>query len=245
MRASWLKSTPEPDEESRILTYPRLTKCMPDETRHNPFQALHKALRHGHCRMLPELGAGDFGDDAASGGLLLRLVQHLDLCRAVAEARQQALLGAAAAHGLEADSAACQDHAGHMAALAELQSLVRAVNVAAAKRRRPAGRSIYRCYALYASSDMARMDEDETLLLTRLHDGLADAELRALEGRTYAALAPEHFQALMRLLLPALSTSELEVLLDLLEAHMEPSYFASSVEPAMRPLLASSRVVAA
>lgn len=227
------------------MTYPRLTKCMPDESRHNPFQALHKALRHGHCRMLPELGAGDFGDDGTSGGLLQRLVQNLDLCRAAAEARQFALLEAAVAKGLEIDAPSCQDHSGHMAALTELQSLVRAVNVAAPQRRRPAGRSIYRCYALYASSDMARMDEDETVLLGRLHDRLSDAELRTLEGRTYAALSHEHFLGLMRLLLPALSTSELAVLLDLLEDHLEPSFFATSVEPAMRPLLASRRFVAA
>lgn len=234
-----------PDQESRILTYPRLTKCMPDESRHNPFQALHKALRHGHCRMLPELGAGDFGDDAVSGALLQRLVQHLDLCRATAEARQRALLGAIAAQGLEANPTSCQDHAGHMSALTELQSLVRAVNVAAPQRRRPAGRSIYRCYALYASSDLARMDEDETVLLASLHDRLSDAELRTLEGRTYAALSHEHFLGLMRLLLPALATAELADLLELLEDHLEPSFFASSVEPAMRPLLASRRFVAA
>ena len=27
------------------MSYPRLTKCMPDESRHNPFHLLHKALK--------------------------------------------------------------------------------------------------------------------------------------------------------------------------------------------------------
>lgn len=227
------------------MTYPRLTKCMPDETRHNPFQSLYKALRHGHCRMLPELGARDFGDDAISGSVLLRLVEQLGLFRAIAEARHAALLAVLGERGLSADPAMCQDHAGHLAALGELQSLVRAVNVAAPQRRRPAGRSIYRCYALYTSSDMARMDEDETLLLMSLQDSLGDDDLRDIEGRSFAGLSEEHFVALMRLLLPALSTAELENLLRLLERHLEPQFFSSAVLPVMEPLLASSSPAAA
>lgn len=123
------------------MSYPRLTKCMPDETRHNPFHLLHKALRFGHCRMLCELGAQDFGDDAVATRVLPQLVRQLDLFQAVAETRQSALVAALSRHGLEVPTATIDDHASHMAALAELQSLVRAVNVAAPQRRRLAGRS--------------------------------------------------------------------------------------------------------
>lgn len=227
------------------MSYPRLTKCMPDETRHNPFHLLHKALRFGHCRMLTELGAQDFGDDAGAAGLLVRLVAHLDLYRAVAEARQQALREALESCGQELEAATCQDHSGHLVALAELASLVRAVNVAAPQRRRPAARSIYRCYALYTSSDMARMDEDETLLLTTLHNSLSDVDLRCMEGRCFAALAPDHFEPLMRLLLPALHTAELEAVMAVLQEHMDPSYYDHEVDPVMRPLLAAGRPAAA
>ena len=185
------------------MSYPRLTKCMPDETRHNPFHLLHKALRFGHCRMLSELGAQDFGDDAARSPPAAAAGRP---SRSPSRRRRgpagRPCSTALAAHGLEVAAAACQDHAGHLTALAELRSLVRAVNVAAPQRRRLAGRSIYRCYALYASSDMARMDEDETLLLTALHDSLPDEELRGIEGRRLALLAPAHFEALLRLLLP-------------------------------------------
>ena len=227
------------------MSYPRLTKCMPDETRPNPFHLLHKALRFGHCRMLSELGAQDFGDDAGAARLLVRLVGHLDLYRAVSEARQAALLEALAARGLEVEAGHCQDHAGHLKALAELASLVRAVNVAAAQRRRPAGRSIYRCYALYTSSDMARMDEDETMLLATLHDSLPDDALRGIEGRAFVLLAPAYFDALMHLLLPALPTTELEQVMGMLRQHMEPALYEAAVEPVMRPLLSSSSPAAA
>lgn len=227
------------------MSYPRLTKCMPDETRHNPFHLLHKALRFGHCRMLCELGAQDFGDDAVATRVLPQLVRQLDLFQAVAETRQSALVAALSRHGLEVPTATIDDHASHMAALAELQSLVRAVNVAAPQRRRLAGRSIYRCYALYVSADMERMDEEETILLTALHQGLEEDELRAIAGRTFGGLAPPQFEQITGLLLPALSTAELKSLLADLRAHLDPAYFSETVEPAIRPMLGEGSSAAA
>jgi hypothetical protein len=218
---------------------------MPDEARPNPFQLLHKALRYGHCHILSQLGAQDFGDDAAGARLLTRLVKQLELYRVVAEARQEALLSTLRERGQELAAATCEDHAAHLTALAELGSLVRAVNVAAPQRRRLAGRSVYRCFALYVSADMERMDEDETLLLTALHQMLADDELRLVEGRSLGCLDPRHFRQLSALLLPALSTAELETLLPLLQRHMEPSHYAEAVERAMRPLLGTGSPAAA
>jgi len=227
------------------LPYPRLTKCMPDETRHNPFRLLHKALRFGHCRMLLELGAQDFNDDPAAARLLLRLVQQLDLYRAVAEARQEALLATLAAHGLEVAATTCEDHLSHLTALRELESLVRAVNVAAPQRRRPAGRSIYRCFALYVAADMERMDEDETMLLTALHQTLGDDDLRMIEGRSFGDLPQGHLQLLTRRLLPGLSSAEIEALLSVLQHHMEPTRYAGSLDAIFRPLLGPGNFVAA
>ena len=227
------------------MLYPRLTKCMPDEGRHSPFQILHKALRLGHCRMLSELGAQDFGDDATADQLLPQLVRQLDLYRAVADATQAALLAELGQRGLAAPASSGEDHAGHLMALAELQSLVRAVAVAAPQRRRLAGRSIYRCFALYASADMERMDEEETLLLSSLHMDLDDDTLRAIEAGTLGGLTTEHCQSFLQLLLPALAPDEFDALLCRLRRHMEPSRFAAAVEPAVRPLMKGGRVAAA
>lgn len=215
------------------MSYPRLTKCMPDETRHNPFYQLHKALRFGHCRMLCELGAQDFGDGAVATHVLTQLVRQVDLYQAVAEARLRALRDALAGRGLELSPATVADHLSHMAALAELQSLVRAINVAAPQRRRLAGRNIYRCYALYTSADMQRMDEEETILLTTLHQGLGEDDMRAIAVRTFDGLSPDHVGQIMALLLQALFTAEREVLLGELRTHFSPDSFAAIVEPAI------------
>ena len=218
---------------------------MPDEERHSPFQILHKALRFGHCRMLSELGARDFGDDATADRLLPQLVRQLDLYRAVANATQAALLAELGQRGLAAPASSGEDHAGHLMALAELQSLVRAVAVAAPQRRRPAGRSIYRCFALYASADMERMDEEETLLLSSLHLDLDDDTLRGIEAGTLGQLTTEHCQSLLQLLLTALAPAEFDALICRLRRHMEPSRFAAAVEPAVQPLMRGGRVAAA
>ena len=218
---------------------------MPDEERHSPFQILHKALRFGHCRMLSELGARDFGDDATADRLLPQLVRQLDLYRAVANATQAALLAELGQRGLAAPASSGEDHAGHLMALAELQSLVRAVAVAAPQRRRPAGRSIYRCFALYTSADMERMDEEETLLLSSLHLDLDDDTLRAIEAGTLGELTTEHCQSFLQLLLTALAPAEFDAMICRLRRHMEPSRFAAAVEPAVEPLMEGGRVAAA
>lgn len=227
------------------MSYPRLTKCMPDETRHNPFLLLHRALRFGHCSMLAELGAQDFGDDAAASRMLARLVRQLALHRGVAAARHAALAEALAPHGLTPPADACVDHAGHLTALSELESLVRAVTVAAPQRRRAAARSIYRCHALYAAADMTRLDEEETVLLSFLHQVLADDALRGLELRCLLGLPREELQALLRLLLPAVPGAEAEALLAGLQRAMDPQLYATTVEPVARPLLEAGSSAAA
>jgi hypothetical protein len=172
-------------------------------------------------------------------------VRQLDLYRAVANATQAALLAELGQRGLAAPASSGEDHAGHLMALAELQSLVRAVAVAAPQRRRPAGRSIYRCFALYASADMERMDEEETLLLSSLHLDLDDDTLRAIEAGTLGELTTEHCQSFLQLLLTALAPAEFDALICRLRQHMEPSRFAAVVEPAVQPLMGGGRVAAA
>lgn len=180
---------------------------MPNECRHNPFHDLHKALRLGHCRMLAALGAHDFADGASTAGLLGEFGNLLALNRRHAEL-EQAELGRAAAKAPGIAAHAGQDHAGHLAALAELKSLVRSVQVAAPARRNIAGQSLYRCYALFAASDMARMDAEETELLGLLHQALTDEELREIEGRILRALNREELETCMLLSEPAFSPSE-------------------------------------
>ena len=209
------------------MPYPRLTKCMPDETRHNPFHLLHKVLRLAHCRMIAELGTQDFADGDAPARLMLRLVQKLELNRTAAEARHQALLPLLGAQCLEAAAGACRDLSCHLAAIAELHSLIRAFNVATPPRRVAAGRTLYRCYALFGAADMGRMDREETALLANLHHQLSEAELRALEDRMLALLPPDQLHGLLQLAVLALTAAERQQLLAQLQRSVDARLFAA------------------
>lgn len=227
------------------MPYPRLTKCMPDESRYNPFFFLHKALRFGHCRMLSELGTQDFSHEAMADTLLVKLSQLGELSRAVIEAEQEALQPALGTCRPEVAAACCQDHASHVAALAELESLMRAMKVATLPRRTPAGRTIYRCYALFVAADLSRMDAEETSLIISLQQSLTDQALRSIEAQIFRRLTPEQLDLLMRLMLPALTGAELGMLLPQLEMDVGPALFALLVESTVRPLLASASSAAA
>lgn len=210
---------------------------MPDESRHNLFYFAHKALRFGHCRMLAALGMHDFSDDAGSGELLGTLTQLIALGRAHLESRKALLHPALEARRRGAADGLEQDHACHVAALAELESLIRAVNVATQQRRNIAGRTLYRCYALFAAADMGRMDTEETALLSTLHHTFTDGELRQLESRLLGFLPGEDLGTCLQLMIPALNAPERQFFLGQLEGALAPESYSAMLEEIVHPLL--------
>lgn len=210
---------------------------MPDENRQNPFRILHKALRHGHCRMVCSLGAQDFADGARTAPLLDRLGRIIALSRGVLEARQDVLqpLLKAKAHAVHEQAAA--EDASLAAALAELDSLIRALHVATPARRPVAGRALYRCYSLFAAADMARMDAEETALLAVLHQCLDDAALCGIEAALFRWLSPQQLETLMQIMLPALGSAERCNVLAQLRRDLDPVLFAALHQSTLRPLL--------
>jgi hypothetical protein len=208
---------------------------MPDENRHNIFHFLHKALRFGHCRILAALGTHDFGDARASEELLGRLMQLMALSRSQLGLERSVLYPAMRARGHEPASG--QEQGSHETALAELESLIRSIKVAIPARRKIAGHTLYRCYALFAAADMARMDAGETNLLSVLHASFTDEELLALEGRLFGALAREELGTCLQLMIPALSPPERNAFLVRLEGMFAPEAFSTLRREVIQPLL--------
>jgi hypothetical protein len=211
---------------------------MPDESRQNPFRILHKALRHGHCRIVCLLGSQDFADDAEAAPLLSGLGRMIALSRGLLEARQEVLQPLLKAKARAVHDEAAAEDAGLAAALSELDSLIRALQVATPARRSIAGRALYRCYALFAAADMARMDAEETALLGVLHQSSSDKALRGIEADLFRWLAPEQLETLMQLMLPALGSAERCGVLAQLQRDLDPVLFAALHESTLRTLLA-------
>lgn len=185
------------------VPYPRLSTCLPHEERHNFYDAFHKALRLGHCRMLTALGAEDFSDAARNGALLSELRRLIVLNRLHLELEDREIHPALEARRPGAGQAAMHDAAGHAQALAELESLIRSVEVATQARRSIAGHALYRCYALFAAADMSHMNEEETKLLGLLHQLFSDAELQAIEGRMLRAIPLQDIISFVGMMMPA------------------------------------------
>lgn len=219
------------------MSNPVLTAAAPDESRYNLYHAIHKALRFGHCRMLAAIGANDFGDELATRALLADLHQLIVLGRSHLEGENREIHTAIEARTPGAAAHAAEDHGHHEQSFAELESLIRAVEVAVPSRREMAGRALYRRYALFAADDLLHMNEEETELLEALHRAFTDEELQAIEGRIVAAIPPEKMLAYARLMMPALSHPERVGLLGKMQKALPEAAFDSLLAGAVRPSL--------
>ncbi len=218
---------------------------MPDESRHNLFHFLHKALRYGHCRMLAALGTHDFACETGTAELLATLTQLSGMSRTLLKSARSVLHPAVEARRPGAGAPLDHDYSSHNMALAEIESLIRAVKVATPQRRCIAGRALYRCYALFAAADMARMDAEETDLLSALHGCFADEELRGLEARLFGSLPRDELGTCLQLMMPALSQSERKTFLAQLEHIIAPDDLSALIREGGHPLLPTTEAAAA
>lgn len=190
------------------MSHPRLAAYLLDAGRHNFYHGIHKALRLGHCRMLAELGAHDYSNAGETAALLQKLRGLIGLGRSHLEGENREIHAALEARQPGITAYAAAEHAAHEQAFAELESLIRAVEVAIPERRPLAGQALYQRYGLCAAADMEQMYLEETEVLSALHSAFSDAELMAIEARMLAGIAPDKMAAYTALLMPALSPAE-------------------------------------
>ncbi len=200
------------------VSYPRLATCLPDPSRHDFFHNAHKALRLGHCRMLAELGSHDFGREDETRALIQKLRGLIDLCRMHLQGEAREIHTAIEARKPGASLHKAADQARWEQCFTELQSLIRAVEVATPSRRNIAGQSLYQHYALFAAADIAQMHEEETQLLSALHCSFSDTELIALEERICKATPESMMTSHLALMMPALNQPERTKLIEKLQA---------------------------
>ena len=218
---------------------------VPDETRHNFYHAIHKALRLGHCRMIPALGAHSYRDAAQTAVLMAELRGLLALGRSHLEGENREIHAALEERAPGASSHAANDHAEHEQSFTELENLIRAVEEAAPSAREKAGRALYKRYAVYAAHDLEHMNVEETELLVTLHDRFTDDELRAIEGRIVSAIPPQKMAGIMALMAPALSHCERVDLLAKLQAVMPEAVFKTLLADTVKPSLPANDYAAA
>ena len=216
------------------------TNYVPDESRHNFYHAIHKALRLGHCRILPALGALDYRDREKTEAVMADLRNLLAVGRGHLEGENREIHAALEQRAPGASSHAADDHEDHEASFAELEEMITAIEQAPLTGRELLGRRLYRRYAVFAAHDLEHMHAEETELLTALHEVFTDDELRAIEGRIIAAVPPQKMASVMMLMAPALNHGERVDLVAKLQKAMPEQAFNGLLAGAIKPALDGS-----
>ncbi len=218
---------------------------LPDETRYNFYAAIHKAIRLGHCRMISALGAQDFSDGPSTDRLMAELRGLLALGKGHLDGENREIHAALEQRASGASSHAAADHDDHEQSFAEIESLIRAVEVSAIANRNRAGHALYHRYALFAAHDIEHMNEEETELLAALHQHFSDAELHEIEGRIVSAIPPEKMAAVMGLMMPALNHGERVDMLKKLQSALPDPAFKGMLTGIVKPALPANDYAAA
>jgi hypothetical protein len=213
---------------------------VPDDSRHNFYHAIHKALRLGHCRMLSALGSNDYMNQMQTESMLAGLRGLLALARGHLEGENREIHSALEERAPGSSTHAAEDHEDHERSFAELEMLIGAVEAAGQADRERAGRALYRRYAIFAAHDIEHMNEEETALLAVLHDRFSDDELRDIEHRIVSAIPPQKMAAYMALMAPALNHGERVELLAKLQKAMPEPVFKGLLSDTIKPSLAAN-----
>jgi hypothetical protein len=193
--------------------------------RHDLYATIHKGLRAFMCDTLVRMGRLDADDPHALAEALEALAALLALCEShlahenthVHPAMEAALAGSSAD--------AAEHHEEHLHAIAMLRRNAALLPELEGAARRKAALGLYRLLALFVGENLIHMQHEEVDhndCLWRTHD---DAELRAIEGRIVAGLAPEEMALCMRWMVPALTPSERLALLGPLAQMLPPAQF--------------------
>lgn len=214
-----------------------MTANIPDETRHDFYHAIHKALRLGHCRMLEALGSHNYADDGRTAALMTELRGILALGRTHLESENREIHAALEQRVPGASAHAAEDHEEHERSFREIEDLIGAVEAKSGHARERAGRALYKRYAVFAAHDLEHMNEEETELLAVLHKAFTDEELLGIEGRIVSAIPPQKMAAYMALMVPALNHGERVDLLSKLKKAMPEPVFNGLLSDTIRPSL--------
>lgn len=213
------------------------TNYVPDETRYDFYRNIHKALRLGHCRMLPALGSLDYRDRSRTEVVLADLRNLMAVGRGHLEGENREIHAALEQRAPGASSHAADDHEDHERSFADIEALIIAIEQAPLPERELLGRRLYRRYAVFVAHDLEHMDIEETELLMALHEAFTDDELKAMEGRIIAAVPPQKMAAVMMLMAPALNHGErVELVAKLQKAMPEPAFdglLAGAIKPSL------------
>jgi len=197
---------------------------------------IHKGLRLAHAQMIIRLGQADYAD--SPGQLLGDLRAHLAIAAKHLH-HEEVFIHAVLALAPAALRVLNEQHEQHRGRLAALNAAIERLEVADPGQRATQGRMLYLAFSTFVAEDLEHMAHEETETWPLLCALFTDEQLADLEMQIIATLTPEDNIAMMRVILPALSSSERAGLLGGIKAAAPPEAYAAVIDQAARPTLSA------
>ena len=163
---------------------------------------IHKGLRWAFARVLSRIGSTTVTDDAADvevlgevNDLVIGIEGHL--------AHEEAFIHPAIeARRPGATAGLVDDHVEHANMLGAVRVLLAAIRSGSATTRPALWRALYLCFADLFAENITHMAEEEEVIQPLLEELYTPGELREIEGRLIASIAPDEMLAAMKIMLP-------------------------------------------
>ncbi len=195
-------------------------------TRPNRFQPIHKALRATLFDATALVARTEFAHQGEAAAAARTVATLLDLLDGHAHHEEQFVMPELAPHAPALAASLEADHSRLEGLQAELRALLPRTCSDVTAEREAAGQLLGRALTVLVADHLRHMDREESEAMPVLWAYRTEEELDAMDGRIRATIPPERMPAMMRLMLPALSTPELAGMLSTARAQMPPPVFA-------------------
>jgi hypothetical protein len=194
-------------------------------TRPNRFQPIHKAIRAALFDATALVARTEFAHPGEAAVAARNVATLLDLLDGHAHHEEQFVMPVFAPHAPALAASLEADHGRLEGLQAELRALLPRTSSDVTAEREAAGQLLGRALTLLVADHLRHMDREENEAMPVLWANRTEEELDAIDGRIRASIPPERMPAMMRLMLPALSTPELAGMLASARAQMPPPVF--------------------
>jgi hypothetical protein len=199
--------------------------------RHDIYASIHKGLRAFMAHTLVRVGRLDATDADEVAEVATEVQALLDICRGHLHHENDFVHAAMQARAPGSCAQIADEHDHHLEAIAQLEWLLGGV-----PGQPDNARALYRALTTFVADNFEHMLREETDHNAVLWAHYSDEEIRAIEHRLVASLAPGEAQLAMRWMLPHMTPAERAAMLGGMR-QSAPAEAFNGVLSLIRPLL--------
>jgi len=209
------------------------------KNRHDVYGPVHKGLRRAQGKLLADLGATDFDNEAETNAIIGRMRQILDLAR-LHLSHEDTHVHTRIHDRSDGGTEDLDDqHKEHRETFRRFADMLDEIERATSPNRVVLGNRLYLDFAAYVGDDLQHMNKEETVTWPLLCSLYSDEELMEMEGQIIGSLTPEQTMAFMSIIVPAINRTQRAKFLGGMKANAPVEAFNAVIEHAVRPNLSA------